>query len=119
MHRVFQVAGESKRHDGCNIECLNLAKHSIRGGTELAGQIALSRRLYSCHIPSNHFARLVKVKAGRAWVEFARVAVAEIAKEIRLDCRPREEHLIHLGRSEEHTSELQSLRHLVCRILLE
>src|SRR5258705_7889166 len=29
--------------------------------------------------------------------------------------------LIHIGnpRSEEHTSELQSLRHLVCRLLLE
>src|SRR5258705_10304928 len=27
-------------------------------------------------------------------------------------------HLV-LGRSEEHTSELQSLRHLVCRLLLE
>src|SRR5205814_9963848 len=26
---------------------------------------------------------------------------------------------IHEGRSEEHTSELQSLRHLVCRLLLE
>src|SRR5205814_8277363 len=25
----------------------------------------------------------------------------------------------HYGRSEEHTSELQSLRHLVCRLLLE
>src|SRR5262245_64828236 len=25
----------------------------------------------------------------------------------------------HKGRSEEHTSELQSLRHLVCRLLLE
>src|ERR1039458_2010324 len=27
--------------------------------------------------------------------------------------------LAALGRSEEHTSELQSLRHLVCRLLLE
>src|SRR5262245_63194675 len=27
--------------------------------------------------------------------------------------------LQRLGRSEEHTSELQSLRHLVCRLLLE
>src|SRR5262245_64858475 len=27
--------------------------------------------------------------------------------------------LSHLYRSEEHTSELQSLRHLVCRLLLE
>src|SRR5437899_6171590 len=26
---------------------------------------------------------------------------------------------VHLIRSEEHTSELQSLRHLVCRLLLE
>src|SRR5262245_62973995 len=26
---------------------------------------------------------------------------------------------VHVGRSEEHTSELQSLRHLVCRLLLE
>src|SRR5205814_6922498 len=32
------------------------------------------------------------------------------------------EHILgtdNLGRSEEHTSELQSLRHLVCRLLLE
>src|SRR5205814_9606408 len=28
-------------------------------------------------------------------------------------------HLQRLARSEEHTSELQSLRHLVCRLLLE
>src|SRR5258705_777509 len=26
---------------------------------------------------------------------------------------------VHIERSEEHTSELQSLRHLVCRLLLE
>src|SRR5438045_7718969 len=32
-----------------------------------------------------------------------------------------EQHLLsyHVARSEEHTSELQSLRHLVCRLLLE
>src|SRR5947199_5695663 len=30
-----------------------------------------------------------------------------------------EEGHAHLPRSEEHTSELQSLRHLVCRLLLE
>src|SRR5436853_1337439 len=27
--------------------------------------------------------------------------------------------VVRVGRSEEHTSELQSLRHLVCRLLLE
>src|ERR1039458_8953897 len=33
--------------------------------------------------------------------------------------RFRDEPSNHDGRSEEHTSELQSLRHLVCRLLLE
>src|SRR5437899_5814222 len=47
---------------------------------------------------------------------------AEIAHE-RLDIlgvnRPRRQCLLARERSEEHTSELQSLRHLVCRLLLE
>src|SRR5262245_62259143 len=35
------------------------------------------------------------------------------------DCEP-DRHAVERGdRSEEHTSELQSLRHLVCRLLLE
>src|SRR5436853_4064366 len=34
-------------------------------------------------------------------------------------CRPRLNGQGCAGRSEEHTSELQSLRHLVCRLLLE
>src|SRR5205814_8674666 len=33
--------------------------------------------------------------------------------------RPRQASLSGVPRSEEHTSELQSLRHLVCRLLLE
>src|SRR5205814_10170763 len=33
--------------------------------------------------------------------------------------RPRPLYVINEKRSEEHTSELQSLRHLVCRLLLE
>src|SRR5205814_8342885 len=33
--------------------------------------------------------------------------------------RPSAARPVHPGRSEEHTSELQSLRHLVCRLLLE
>src|SRR5205814_10657472 len=32
---------------------------------------------------------------------------------------PSRERVPSIGRSEEHTSELQSLRHLVCRLLLE
>src|SRR5947199_9620423 len=38
----------------------------------------------------------------------------------RMPASPRPEYSLRLrGRSEEHTSELQSLRHLVCRLLLE
>src|SRR2546422_3544933 len=36
-----------------------------------------------------------------------------------LCCRPRDHHRRHEIRSEEHTSELQSRLHLVCRLLLE
>src|SRR5438045_8288466 len=36
-----------------------------------------------------------------------------------VDDRGVRERILALARSEEHTSELQSLRHLVCRLLLE
>src|SRR2546422_7976296 len=41
------------------------------------------------------------------------------AREVFLLLRFAAEHLERLGRSEEHTSELQSRLHLVCRLLLE
>src|SRR5258705_1136767 len=41
------------------------------------------------------------------------------ARRARRLLRPHGERVAHGGRSEEHTSELQSLRHLVCRLLLE
>src|SRR2546422_8401259 len=45
----------------------------------------------------------------------AGVGVAEILEQVQeVDAR-----LAHRGRSEEHTSELQSRLHLVCRLLLE
>src|SRR3712207_8199119 len=34
-------------------------------------------------------------------------------------CRQRADRILHSGRSEEHTSELQSRQYLVCRLLLE
>src|SRR5262245_64333398 len=52
--------------------------------------------------------------AGQAGVGIARgtgTAVRGTARGLRC--------VVTLGRSEEHTSELQSLRHLVCRLLLE
>src|SRR5205814_10136161 len=49
----------------------------------------------------------------------AKVPVALPAPKVPV-CRPlRLVHLLPMARSEEHTSELQSLRHLVCRLLLE
>src|SRR5205814_9049441 len=47
-------------------------------------------------------------------IELARRETALQAREQEIDARAR-----WLERSEEHTSELQSLRHLVCRLLLE
>src|SRR3712207_8748829 len=43
-----------------------------------------------------------------------RAEVRELAA-LPVDCEPR----VHLVRSEEHTSELQSRQYLVCRLLLE
>src|SRR2546422_6092178 len=51
-----------------------------------------------------------------------RHAAEELLQNLRSPHRPvqREEHVDeHVGRSEEHTSELQSRLHLVCRLLLE
>src|SRR5258705_4770668 len=62
-------------------------------------------------VSANHFRELL----GSA----ARRLVADLA-EPRLE-HGRDDRLVDRGiqRSEEHTSELQSLRHLVCRLLLE
>src|SRR5438093_5979992 len=47
------------------------------------------------------------------------VAVAEIVADWQLDAQAVMAALLHDVRSEEHTSELQSLTNLVCRLLLE
>src|SRR5262245_37098914 len=51
------------------------------------------------------------------------LAVDVVVRDTRLRGEPVEvrlvDVLVHIGRSEEHTSELESLRHLVCRLLLE
>src|ERR1035441_1846900 len=64
---------------------------------------------------------------GAAWQAARRLATAAVRCQRGiwpLDNRPQLAKLPHksprcLARSEEHTSELQSLRHLVCRLLLE
>src|SRR5437899_4714082 len=60
----------------------------------------------------------------RAHGEDCGVPVYRRYRRIREASEPRQDHAarladLHGRRSEEHTSELQSLRHLVCRLLLE
>src|SRR5947199_9127511 len=60
--------------------------------------------------PSNQLAGLLKVEARRAAVEFAGVAVAEVAEKVRFDL-PREERRVHLGDVEaRHRAAVQPQR---------
>src|SRR5688572_31113116 len=56
---------------------------------------------------------------GRAVLEGSDVEHARHVRALQLDRRPRLALEALLGRSEEHTSELQSQSNLVCRLLLE
>src|SRR2546425_8217390 len=60
--------------------------------------------------------------AGRRVVELAGIAprqLEELGERLRGRSRAGDEHVRDHARSEEHTSELQSLAYLVCRLLLE
>src|ERR1039458_10446908 len=60
------------------------------------------------HHPCLGFRRALPYSAHRGKKSVNRQALDDLKQQIPL-----------MGRSEEHTSELQSLRHLVCRLLLE
>src|SRR5262245_66322053 len=61
----------------------------------------------------------VEVRVGDA-IAFAQRAAEGIRLHLRAEPGHPAHHLVPVDpRSEEHTSELQSLRHLVCRLLLE
>src|SRR5947208_12749882 len=55
---------------------------------------------------------------GEIYVRFEENARGVDAFVLQSTCHPVNEHLMELLRSEEHTSELQSPDHLVCRLLL-
>src|SRR5258705_2209123 len=61
------------------------------------------------------------VAAGRAAADMDAARVAAVAGDVGMHPGQCAACLVHdaVQRSEEHTSELQSLRHLVCRLLLE
>src|SRR2546422_2769134 len=56
-------------------------------------------------------------KVGSMEVDHVKVERATVGQEVAIQVVQRARH--HLDRSEEHTSELQSRLHLVCRLLLE
>src|SRR5262245_62514205 len=62
-------------------------------------------RCICCTLPDMYRRHYIRGGTGRR----------QAGRQIRLQHRPPAD----AGRSEEHTSELQSLRHLVCRLLLE
>src|SRR5690625_6359822 len=84
----------------------------LRLALEVKQALALDQlRLMPCHRPGHRDAPEVS-DAQR--VEMLKLALST-TDQLQLDTREFE----RLGRSEEHTSELQSRGHLVCRLLLE
>src|SRR5262245_63004399 len=58
-------------------------------------------------------------RASPQWPEFRQAQHRPMVEATARSSRQRALGVSSAGRSEEHTSELQSLRHLVCRLLLE
>src|SRR5262245_65359116 len=77
------------------------------------------------HCPRLYESRVDSPAAGRRPaqaplpVRMVRLSVIEQYLLARFDVPQSEKQDVAVDRSEEHTSELQSLRHLVCRLLLE
>src|SRR5436853_2273543 len=90
--------------------------HSIQGESTRAGEPCVFVRLTACDLRCSWCDTPYAFHQGRKMSVDDVVAEAE-----RYGCRHHivHRHLAALVRSEEHTSELQSLRHLVCRLLLE
>src|SRR3954451_8641267 len=85
---------------------------SFNGPAPSTGGVACVARSRSTPIltPSNQLPRLLKVEARRARMELARVAVTEVAKEIRFDLL-RKERRVHLGVVEaRHRAAVESQR---------
>src|ERR1039458_10650255 len=64
-------------------------------------------------------AKMSPASLARSDEKLAKLREEMALNELRVALTITQEHLAKILRSEEHTSELQSLRHLVCRLLLE
>src|SRR5262245_42526310 len=63
--------------------------------------------------------QIMNAKTGKCLTIAGGTSPANNVEAVQFDCDDDLSRTWHLNRSEEHTSELQSLRHLVCRLLLE
>src|SRR5262245_63389028 len=96
---------------------LEEVRYSTTNGQPSLGNLgigALLFALYLCTASMELAIRRHMTDGSLQWLRDAPRARAAID----LYCLPAS-YLARVGRSEEHTSELQSLRHLVCRLLLE
>src|SRR5262245_64559573 len=96
------------------------AEHVIIALTFLAAQFTLRKRSWIVRGAQGEF----RMRTGDAWnlsEELCAPLLDKTGKFHFVICKIKERRrcAIFLSRSEEHTSELQSLRHLVCRLLLE
>src|ERR1039458_10413826 len=104
-----QFRAEGELPGNVNLK-INRAVNRTAGGEEqmlVFGEINDGSQIKRCVVPA-------AVCHGGAMVNFA--ADQDIVPHLALDYRAAKAPVF---RSEEHTSELQSLRHLVCRLLLE
>src|SRR5262245_6459304 len=109
VYKDFWGRPRLKALDGLSLEVL---PGEIFGfiGPNGSGKTTTMKLLLGLLFPSSGSARVL----GRA--------PTDVAAKARIGFLPEESYLyrfLNADRSEEHTSELQSLRHLVCRLLLE
>src|SRR5687767_14487007 len=140
--RAGQFVGDTRAGGSCNCEILTLAPHCNGTHTECVGHVTDDRVAVSERVPGGLcLARLVTVAPVAASESregsqpapapgdrllTAAALEAALAQEegpppsaLVVRTTADEPRRAYRGRSEEHTSELQSLAYLVCRLLLE
>src|SRR5205814_9674230 len=101
----------------CSLPPRDVPSFPTRRSSDLSGRAIASR--YSTPVSPFSSGHSVTITAASAPVTASSAVLQITAPLIRSPGRATGSHARTSARSEEHTSELQSLRHLVCRLLLE